>query len=56
MRRAIERYDRKEYDIPELIVCADTLHRGLRVLSDTGVQRVGSRERVVLAVVEGDVH
>lgn len=31
MVNAIKIYDNKEYDIPELIVCADTLNKGIKV-------------------------
>ena len=54
--RAIKFYDNKEYDIPELIVCADTLNKGVKVLSVNGNVENNSKGTIVLAVVEGDTH
>jgi len=56
MSRAINFYDNKEYDIPELIVCADTLNKGVNVLSVSGNVENNSKGTIVLAVVEGDTH
>jgi len=56
MERAIAAYDNKEYDIPELIVCADTLNKGVKLLNSFGNLDNGSKEKVLLAVVEGDTH
>ncbi|MEW8995058.1 B12-binding domain-containing protein [Clostridium sp.] len=56
MSRAINFYDNKEYDIPELIVCADTLNKGVNVLSVSGNVENSSKGTIVLAVVEGDTH
>ena len=56
MIRAIKFYDNKEYDIPELIVCADTLNKGVKVLRVNGNVENNSKGTIVLAVVEGDTH
>lgn len=56
MVRAISIYDNKEYDIPELIVCADTLNKGVNVLSTYGSLDNESKGKILLAVVEGDTH
>ncbi|WP_346939952.1 cobalamin-dependent protein [uncultured Clostridium sp.] len=56
MSRAINFYDKKEYDIPELIVCADTLNKGVNVLSVSRNVENNSKGTIVLAVVEGDTH
>jgi len=52
------RYDRHEYFVPELLVCADTLYRGLEVLEpyvprDNSAQ---SQVQIVIGSVQGDVH
>lgn len=52
-------YNKKEYFVPELLLCADALYAGLDVLrpaikeSGRAAQVKGS---IVLGVVEGDVH
>lgn len=56
MVRAISIYDNKEYDIPELIVCADTLNKGINVLKSYGNLSNESKGKLLLAVVEGDTH
>ena len=56
MVRAIGIYDEKEYDLPELIVCADTLNKGLSVLSNYGSLTKKKKGKLILAVVEGDTH
>lgn len=56
MSRAISLYDSDNYDIPELIVCADTLSKGVKILSTYGKLENHSRGKIVLAVVEGDTH
>lgn len=51
-------YDRQEYFVPEILMCADALYAGLDILkphlktaSDTG-----ARGQVVIGTVQGDVH
>ena len=56
MIRAINTYDNREYDIPELIVCADTLNKGIRILREHGVFNKEDKGKVLLSVVEGDTH
>lgn len=56
MVEAIERYEKKIYDIPEVIVCSDVLNKGLSILNRYGSVENKSRGKVVLAVVEGDTH
>lgn len=56
MVRAINIYEDKEYDIPELIVCADTLKKGLNVLRKYGSFHNKSKGKILLSVVEGDTH
>lgn len=52
-------FNKKEYFVPELLMCSDALYAGLNILkpaveaSGRKTQRKGS---IVLGVVEGDVH
>ncbi len=54
-----ERYNRKEYFVPELLLCADALYAGLAILKPA-IEASGRKSEVkgsiVLGVVEGDVH
>ena len=53
-----ELYDRQEYFVPEILMCADALYRGLDVLKPHLKQKQDetSRGHVVIGTVEGDVH
>jgi dimethylamine corrinoid protein len=59
MMEAGEKYNRKEYFVPELLMCADALYAGLDILKPA-VAASGRKSEVkgsiVLGVVEGDVH
>ena len=59
MMEAGEKYNCKEYFVPELLLCADALYAGLDVLKPA-VEASGRTSEVkgsiVLGVVEGDVH
>jgi corrinoid protein of di/trimethylamine methyltransferase len=51
-------YDRQEYFVPEILMCADALYAGLDILKphlkkDSGS---GPRGQVVIGTVQGDVH
>lgn len=52
-------YNRKEYFVPELLICADALYAGLDILRPA-IKSSGREAKVkgsiVLGVVEGDVH
>ena len=59
MIEAGERYNRKEYFVPELLMCADALYAGLDLLKPAVVasgREAKTKGSVVLGVVEGDVH
>lgn len=56
MVKAIDMYEKKLYDIPEIIVCADILNKGLNVLRKYGIIENKSKGKIVLAVVSGDTH
>ena len=59
MKAVGELYERKEYFVPELLLCADALYAGLELLKPA-IQASGKEAEVkgsiVLGVVEGDVH
>jgi corrinoid protein of di/trimethylamine methyltransferase len=59
MMEAGEKYNCKEYFVPELLMCADALYAGLEILKPA-VKASGRKSEVkgsiVLGVVEGDVH
>lgn len=51
-------YDKQEYFVPELLMCAEALYGGLEILKphikmDSGT---GAKGQIVLGTVEGDVH
>ena len=50
-------YDKQEYFVPELLMCADALYAGMGILKphikQEGVQKKG---QVVIGTVQGDVH
>lgn len=59
MMEAGEKYNCKEYFVPELLLCADALYAGLAILKPA-IEASGRTSEVkgsiVLGVVEGDVH
>lgn len=56
MLRVTELYEEKTYYIPEVIVCADTLKKGIEYLDSIGIEKTKNGPKVILAVVEGDHH
>ncbi len=58
MHEAGELYDRNEYFLPELLIASEAMHTGIEVIAPS-LQAAGAesfRDKVVLGVVEGDVH
>ena len=54
-----EMYNKKEYFVPELLMCADALYAGLQVLQpaiEASGRTAEVKGSIVLGVVEGDVH
>ncbi|MDX9715094.1 MAG: homocysteine S-methyltransferase family protein [Dissulfurispiraceae bacterium] len=55
-----DKFDRKEYFLPQLITCADTMRKGFTVLQPildaTGGATGRKGPKVVLATVQGDIH
>ena len=54
-----ELYRKKEYFVPELLMCADALYAGMEILKPailSSRNEAAARGSIVLGVVEGDVH
>lgn len=54
-----ELYNKKEYFVPELLMCADALYAGLKLLKpaiEASGRQAQVKGSIVLGVVEGDVH
>lgn len=50
-------YDKQEYFVPELLMCADALYLGLDILKPhIRKEDVGTKGQVVIGTVQGDVH
>jgi corrinoid protein of di/trimethylamine methyltransferase len=52
-----ELYDRQEYFVPEVLMCADALYGGLDILRPhVPEKREGIKAQVVIGSIQGDVH
>jgi len=52
-----ELYDRQEYFVPEVLMCADALYGGLDILRPyIPEKREGIKAQVVIGSIQGDVH
>ncbi len=53
-----EKYDKKEYFLPQLIMSADTMRKGFAVLEPLLVKKAGDKKagKIVIATVKGDIH
>jgi len=50
-------YDRNEYFVPEVLMCADALYAGLRILRPHVPKKSGQvNAQVIIGSVQGDVH
>lgn len=56
MIRALDYYEKKEFDIPEVIVCADVLNKGIKAIEGYGDLNSGEKAKVLITVVAGDTH
>ena len=57
MERAGQLFEDAEYFVPELILCADAMYKGLDVLKPhLKVDEQEKKPKVVIGVVEGDTH
>lgn len=51
------KYEREEYFVPQILMCADAMYAALGVLKPhLSADRVATRAKVVIGVVEGDIH
>jgi len=52
-----ELYNKQEYFVPELLLCADALNAGLNVFKPhLKIESVSDKGKLLLGVVEGDIH
>ena len=52
-----EMYERQEYFVPEVLMCADALYKGLEILRPHVPKSTGkSASQVVIGSIQGDVH
>ncbi len=58
MAKAGELFKRQEYFVPEVLLCADAMEEGLKVLRPhiTKTMETQSKGNVILGTVEGDIH
>ncbi|MDQ0285246.1 corrinoid protein of di/trimethylamine methyltransferase [Desulfofundulus luciae] len=59
MKEAGDLYEKQEYFVPELLMCADALYAGLEILRPhmkSTKEGGGVKGQVVMGVVQGDVH
>jgi methanogenic corrinoid protein MtbC1 len=54
-----ELFDKQEYFVPELLMCADTLYAGLTILEPhvkNGMENNDKSDTVIFGTTEGDIH
>jgi corrinoid protein of di/trimethylamine methyltransferase len=52
-----DKYEREEYFVPEILMCADALYAALEVLKPhLKADRAAAPAKIVIGVVEGDIH
>ncbi|MCM1991247.1 cobalamin B12-binding domain-containing protein [Oceanirhabdus seepicola] len=56
MKRVVQLYEEGKYYVPETIVCADTLYKGINVLKQSTTVEIKKKGKVLIAVVKGDTH
>lgn len=56
MLEVTKKFENNEYYVSEVIVCADTLNKGIKFLRAKGGERKVDGPKVLVAVVEGDFH
>lgn len=49
-------YDKNEYFVPEVLMCADALYAGMAILRPLVPKVEGSKSQVVIGSIQGDVH
>lgn len=56
MLEVTKKFENNEYYVSEVIVCADTLNKGIKFLRSKGGEKKVDGPKVLIAVVEGDFH
>lgn len=57
MRTVGEKYEKKEYFLPDLLLSADAMYAGLNILTPHITRKeTKTKGKIILGVVEGDVH
>lgn len=57
MRIVGDLYEKEEYSIPEVLLCADALERGLKILKPhLASAKEKLNYRIIIGTVEGDIH
>ena len=57
MNKVGELYTRKEYFVPEILLCADALYAGLEILRPhIKVEESQTKREIIIGTVEGDIH
>lgn len=51
-----DKYGKKEYFLPEMLLSADAMYAGLNILTPHIKSKEKQRGKIVLGVVEGDIH
>ena len=51
-----ELYEKHEYFVPEMLMCADALYAGLAILKPLVPKQEGAKSQVVIGSIQGDVH
>jgi len=56
MKTVGEKYEQKEYFLPEMLLSADAMYAGLNILTPHIKSKDKMKGKIVLGVVEGDIH
>ncbi len=52
-----DKYEREEYFVPEILICSDAMYAAMDILKpQIKPESVGTPAKVVIGVVEGDIH
>jgi methylmalonyl-CoA mutase cobalamin-binding domain/chain len=49
-------FEQNEYFVPEVVVCADTMYAGIRILEPHLKNKIRQAGKITIGVVEGDTH
>jgi corrinoid protein of di/trimethylamine methyltransferase len=57
MDKVNELFEKEEYFVPEILLCADAMYAGIEVLKPyLPIEATQSRKKVIIGVVQGDTH